>query len=103
MNLWDRLRTVLLISTFGTTVFVFGKSVLAPAPKKIVTQQYTFPPEVPLAGWQQVETDRLLNPTPVTTIEETNSVDVRSPETRTVDQPVEAKIPLSFMNILLQT
>ncbi len=55
IKLWQPLRTSLLILTFGTVVLVFGKSVLSPAEKQLTETPFVFPAEVPLPGWQALE------------------------------------------------
>lgn len=59
MNLWQALRTSLLISTWVTVAFVLGKSIISPAPKKIVETPFVFPREVPLDGWKAVKSKNL--------------------------------------------
>ncbi|MEL7034370.1 MAG: cyanoexosortase A system-associated protein [Cyanobacteria bacterium J06592_8] len=64
IKVWEYLRTTTLIFTFGTVIFVLGKSVFYPAPKQYIKTDFTFPEEVPLPGWKEIESQTVTDNIP---------------------------------------
>lgn len=59
---WNKLRTLLLALTFGSTLFAFGKATLNP--NLGTYTPFAFPPEVSLDGWQSLGSSPLNRPNP---------------------------------------
>lgn len=59
MNPWKKLRIPVLIFTFASAVFVFGKTISDPAIGKRTATPFVFPAKVPLPQWQFVASKSL--------------------------------------------
>lgn len=59
---WPKIRHFLLVITFCSVFSVLGKSILYPttaAQRTVTPASFVFPPEVPLSGWQPLESRAL--------------------------------------------
>ena len=61
MNLWKKLRLPVLIITFTSALFVFGRTITDSSIGKRTATPFVFPSAVPLSQWQFVSSKPLPN------------------------------------------
>lgn len=62
MEAWRPLRLLLLITTGSFIFWGLGQSILAPKSTEQTQSNFVFPSDVPLAGWQLLESQSVVNP-----------------------------------------